>query len=70
VRPACGFVYALLIVVALGACSQRQAYEGLRYGAKQNCLRQPTEDAYQRCLERQRLDYPAYRQARAQSGSG
>jgi hypothetical protein len=69
-RPACSVVSAFLLVIALSACSQRHAYEGLRYGAMQDCLRQPTEDAYQRCLERQRLDYPAYRQARAQPKPG
>lgn len=68
-RPTCISVSALLLVATLGACSQHQVYEGLRYGAKQDCLRQPTEDAYQRCLERQRLDYPAYLQARASSRS-
>ncbi|GIX36481.1 MAG: hypothetical protein KatS3mg126_2260 [Lysobacteraceae bacterium] len=57
-------VVAVLFALAGSACSTRSWYDGGRASLAETCRRQPTEAAYQRCMEDARLDYETYQRRR------
>ncbi len=53
----------LLLVLAISACSSRQAYEAMQTRERNECLKVP-ESQYQECMERTSQSYDEYRRER------
>jgi len=53
----------LLLVLAISACSSRQAYEAMQTRERNECLKVP-ESQYQECMERASQSYDEFKRAR------
>ncbi|KPJ93935.1 MAG: hypothetical protein AMJ55_07150 [Gammaproteobacteria bacterium SG8_15] len=58
------FLFAgLLLVIAMSACSSRQAYEAMQTRERNECLTVP-ESQYQECMERTTRSYDEFSRER------
>lgn len=57
---------ALIVIglAALGACTTRGAYEGVRQGARNECNEKASEAEYQACMERTQDSHDEYKRKR------
>jgi hypothetical protein len=62
-RPLLVSIASLTLLCATG-CMNRQVYDGLQAGQRNDCLRKGGEREYERCMEHQRMGFEEYERRR------